>query len=184
MKRNLAWIVNFFIIMSLLGLALVGIAEADSSRATTLRAQSTTSTGIQINEVMFYPDTGEYEWIELKNAGSTSIDIGGYGLTDEDGNWYKIPHTLPPVPAGAFVVVVFDGLGSGSDDLDFGDNVATLHSPAGLVDIFEDDTDQVALYGANKVYLPILFRNLIILEITPLVTLPITFKQNLSKFKN
>ena len=110
---------------------------------------------IKINEVMFYPDEGDYEWVELKNSDSTSVDLNGYGLTDEDGNWYRFSATLPEVPAGDFVVVIFDGLGSGSDDVDFSDNVTTLHSPAGLVDIFENDADQVALYRLSySLFLP------------------------------
>lgn len=44
------------------------------------------------------------------------------------------------------MVVLFDGLGSSVDDYDFLDNFATLHTQAGLVDIFEDDFDQVAIY--------------------------------------
>lgn len=111
---------------------------------------------IQINEVMFYPDEGGNEWVELKNSGSTTVDLNGYGLTDEDGNWYRFPTTLPEVPAGNFVVVIFDGLGGGSDDVDFSDNVATLHSPADLVYIFEDDADQVALYSLSHfLFLPV-----------------------------
>ena len=101
---------------------------------------------IRINEVMFHPDTGQHEWVELKNAGSGGVDISGYGITDEDDNWYRIPDALPEVPAGGFVVILFDGAGSSGDDTDFADNVATLHSPSGLVDIFEDDADQCALY--------------------------------------
>ena len=46
--------------------------------------------GIQINEVVFAPLAGDSEWIELKNVGSTPVGIGGYGLTDEDGHWYRI----------------------------------------------------------------------------------------------
>ncbi len=109
---------------------------------------------------MFYPDTGGYEWIELKNNGSASVNISGYSITDEDGNWYRIPDALPDVPGGAFVVVIFDGLGSGSDDYDFSNNVATLHSPSGLVDIFEDDGDQAALYNVSFfIYLPLALKN-------------------------
>jgi len=111
--------------------------------------------GIRINEVMFYPDTSHYEWVELKNGGSASVNISGYSITDEDGNRYRIPDDLPDVPGGAFVVVIFDGLGSSHDDYDFSDNVATLHTPAGLVDIFEDDADQCALYSVSHfTYLP------------------------------
>ena len=95
---------------------------------------------------MFYPAEGDYEWVELENDGDTTVNIQGYGITDEDGNWFRVPDALPEVPAGAFVVVVFDGQGSGSDDYDFGDNVATLHSPVGLLDVFENDVDQCAVY--------------------------------------
>ena len=131
-----------------------------SSAASVLTSNASNGAGdIRINEVVFYPSAGNYEWVEIRNAGDTPVDIHGYGLTDEDGNWYQIPGALPEVPAGAFVVVIFDGLGSGSDEYYFGDNVATLHSPPGLVDLFEDDVDQVALYTgtpSESVYLPLI----------------------------
>ena len=115
---------------------------------------------IRINEVMYYPDTGAYEWVELWNGGSTTVDIRGYRLTDEDDNWYRVPPALPSVPAGAFVVVIFDGLGSGDDDYDFGDNLATLHSEPGMVGIFEDGGDQCSLYRpSHSIYLPLIVRN-------------------------
>ena len=100
---------------------------------------------IRINEVMPKPEQGAFEWVELWNAASIELDCLGCGLTDEDGNRYWLPSALPPVPAGAFVLIVFDGLGTSGDDYDFSDNVATLHSSAGLVGVFEDDADQVAL---------------------------------------
>lgn len=110
-----------------------------------------------INEVMFYPSPGQYEWVELKNTGTTAVSVNNYGLTDEDGNWYVFPENVPSVPGGAFVVVVFDGLGSASDELDFSDNVVTLHSQPGLIDIFEDASDQVAFYDGmlTEAFLPI-----------------------------
>jgi|GEM_PF-2274160 len=113
-----------------------------------------------INEVMFAPTTGGYEWVEVKNGSSSPVRLSGYGLTDEDGNWYRFPAALPNVPAGAFAIVVFDGRGAAVDDLDFGDNVATLHSPAGLTNVFEDSADQVALYRATvSVFLPLVLRD-------------------------
>ena len=115
--------------------------------------------GIFIDEVMFAPATGGQEWIELKNGSSSLVRLAGYNLTDEDGNWYRIPAVLPDVPPGAFVVVVFDGQGDAANDLDFGDNVATLHSPPGLTNIFEDGADQVALYRpVSFLYLPLVLR--------------------------
>ena len=121
------------------------------------------STSIQISEVMFQPNEGESGWVELKNSGSSPISLDKYQLTDMDDNWYEIPSALPDVPGGAFVVVLFDGLGSGSDEVDFSDNRATLHSPADLVGIFAPDVDQVALYKIGNLpyalYMPLVGRD-------------------------
>ena len=158
--------VSFFILLAMMlapswGPALSQVSSPSNVAASKPLNTATNSVGeVRINEVMFYPDTGSYEWVELKNNGSAPVNISGYGITDEDGNWYRIPDALPDVPAGAFVVVIFDGLGSGSDDYNFSDNVATLHSPPGLVNIFEDDADQCALYSVSHfLYLPLVLRN-------------------------
>jgi hypothetical protein len=112
---------------------------------------------VLINEVMFNPSAGSFEWVELKNVGPGPIDISGYSLTDEDDNWFVFPDAFPPVPEGAFVVVVFDGAGSTGNDYDFGDNSAILHSQTGMIDIFEDDFDQVSIYDKpTQVFLPLL----------------------------
>lgn len=163
---------RFHITVPAVVLLLVVLASAQASAVSSTRmkpsprpdAKSAANSvnAIRINEVMFYPNSGEYEWVELENAGTSPVSLQGYGLTDEDGNWYKFPDALPSVPVDAFVVVAFDGTGSASDDYDFGDNVVTLHSPAGLVNIFEDDADQVALYSVslyNKIYLPLILRS-------------------------
>jgi hypothetical protein len=64
-------------------------------------AGSAESSGVFINEVMFAPVAGAPEWVELKNGGGVPVHLVGWGLTDEDGNWYRIPAALPDVPAGA-----------------------------------------------------------------------------------
>jgi formylglycine-generating enzyme required for sulfatase activity len=113
--------------------------------------------GIVINEVMLNPDAGEFEWVELKNSGPSAEYNPGFGLTDEDGNWYRLPQALSWIPAGAFILIIFNGEGSVLDDLDFSDNVATLNSQPGLVDILENDADQVSLYTHvwnNVIFLP------------------------------
>ena len=52
---------------------------------------------------------------------------------------------------------MFDGQGTAADDLDFNDNVATLHSPAGRTRILGDNAGQVALYRSNfAVFLPLI----------------------------
>jgi regulation of enolase protein 1 (concanavalin A-like superfamily) len=99
-----------------------------------------------INEVMPQPAVGGSEWVELLNVGPGPLDLGGYQVSDEDGNVYTIPSALPSVPRDGLVLIYFDGQGAGADDYDLSDNLAVLHSPYGLVDIFEDDGDQVAVY--------------------------------------
>ena len=83
-------------------------------------------------------------------AAANLYDISGWELTDEDGNTYEIPEALPPLPPGGYVVVYFDGQGPGSDDYVVSDGTATLHTSA-LIDVFEDDADQVALYGPGGI---------------------------------
>jgi formylglycine-generating enzyme required for sulfatase activity len=161
-KRKRGYILLFFVFTCLTLLLSPGITasstqpdtDSDQDASTT---QDVTTAGMGINEVMFYPAEGDFEWVELKNAGSVPINIGGWGITDNDGNWYKFPKSLPEVPPENFVVVMFDGQGSAGDDYDFSDHAMTLHSPSGLVDIFEDDADQVTLYSATEfIYLPLI----------------------------
>ena len=161
MKRIVLQLVIFAALLVLAFPIGSGQAAGQGSAITLAPAAgSVESGGVFINEVMFAPVAGGYEWIELKNGGGAPVRLAGWGLTDEDGNWYRFPAALPSVPIGAFVVVVFDGQGGAVDDLDFGDNVATLHSPAGLTNVFEDSADQVALYRATiSVYLPLVLRD-------------------------
>jgi len=156
MKRSvLSWIALVTVFAMLLP---VGSMAADriSKPASSAKLEADASAGVFINEVMFAPTSGGYEWVELKNGGTTPVQLLGYYITDEDGNEYRLPAALPAVPPGAFVVVLFDGQGEAGNDLDFADNVATLHTAPGLVDVFEDSADQVALYNtARSVYLPL-----------------------------
>lgn len=164
MNRKIFCIAIFFLVFVFISLSIewndARGQRLDENYSNLLDTVSANSGGIHINEVMFYPAVGDYEWVELKNGSSIPIDISGYRLTDEDGNWYSFPELLPAVPAGDFVVIVFDGFGSQGDDYDFSDNLAVLHSQAGLVDIFEEDVDQVALYSKNQfIYLPLVINH-------------------------
>jgi hypothetical protein len=162
-KRFFALIILFSLLFSI---APLHHAQQNTVSATTLPSSVDTSAVlttanpdviILINEVMFRPSIGEYEWVELKNIGPGGFDLSRFLLTDEDDHWYQFPYDLPPIPEGALVVVTFDGAGSASDEYNFTDNVAYLHSQPGLIDIFEDDQDQVALYEApNMLYLPLI----------------------------
>ena len=153
-------VLRFVIFAALLVLAYPVGSDQAAGQGSAARlapsAGSADSGGVFINEVMFASVPGGYEWVELKNGSGSPVHLAGWGLTDEDGNWYRIPAALPDVPAGAFVVVVFDGQGAAADDLNFGDNRATLHSQPGQTGVFEDGADQVALYRVGySIYLPL-----------------------------
>ncbi len=104
---------------------------------------------IQINEVSISPGI-EAQWVELYNAAAGPRTLAGYIVSNEGPLLYTIPVALPAVPPGAFVLIRFDGLGSGADDYDFGDNVAELHAPD--LDPFDPIVDQVALYDDSGVF--------------------------------
>ncbi len=76
-------------------------------------------------------------------------DISGWQVSNQSGGNYTIPAALPGIPPGCFVVIYFDGLGPAADDYSFGDGRAVLHSPPGLVDMFNPESDQVALYAGS-----------------------------------
>ena len=71
---------------------------------------------IVISEIMYNPATsGEGtsfspEWVELVNIGTAPQDIGGWKLSDEDGDWGLIPASTIVQPNQ--VVVLFDGASS------------------------------------------------------------------------
>jgi phosphatidylserine/phosphatidylglycerophosphate/cardiolipin synthase-like enzyme len=62
------------------------------------------SNGMTINEFMYNPlgDEVEGEWIELYNAGAEE-NLGGWNLTDQDGNYFTFPDII--VPPQSFVLV-------------------------------------------------------------------------------
>lgn len=113
---------------------------------------------IHINEVAM--TDGSPQWIELYNAGRDPISLTDHIITNERevdalvgvsivGIRYEIPATLPDVPPGAFVVIYFDGQGAASDEYDFGDNKAILHSEPGEEDPFDLGGDHAALYSSD-----------------------------------
>lgn len=76
------------------------------------------------------------------------IDIAGWHMGD--GNrWYTLPHDLPPMPAGTKVIVYYDGLGATHDDYDYGDGIASLHTPAGMVNVLPDTQGVILLYAGD-----------------------------------
>lgn len=100
---------------------------------------------VVLNEVMPMSTTASAPWVEIANRGGRAVTLDGALLDDGDGNRYPIPAALPDLPPATFVVVHFDGQGSGADDYDLSDGVAHLHSPAGLVAPFAAAGDDLML---------------------------------------
>jgi len=78
----------------------------------------------------------------------TDANIAGWRLGN-GSDWYALPDYLPPLPAGAKVIVYFDGLGAAADDYDFSDGMAALHTPAGMVNVFPDTAGKALLYAGD-----------------------------------
>ncbi|NIM95372.1 MAG: hypothetical protein GTO18_16880 [Anaerolineales bacterium] len=102
-----------------------------------------------INEVMPKSDDGQASWVELANQGGSDTTLAGLFLTDKDGNSYTIPDGTPDLPQGAFVIILFDGLGSEEDESKVKDGRIHLHSTPTMVDPFEDTGDQLGLYETD-----------------------------------
>jgi hypothetical protein len=79
-------------------------------------------------------------------SGGRDVDIVGYDVANATDNTYTIPAALPPVPVGAFVVILYDGLGSAADDYDFSDGLAELHTSTLSGDVLTDVDDRVTVY--------------------------------------
>lgn len=102
---------------------------------------------IVINEIMAsneatYPDSqGHYDdWVELYNAGTTSIDVGGMYLTDDlsEPTKWQVPTNLTPVTTmspGGYLLFWADG------DLDYG----WLHMGFRL----SADGEEIALFDSD-----------------------------------
>jgi hypothetical protein len=60
--------------------------------------------GAVMNEIVPRPAAGEGEWVEIRNAGSGPVDLGGWTLADATGKTREIegPAVIPP---GGFLVL-------------------------------------------------------------------------------
>ena len=103
-----------------------------------------------ISEVMPNAGDGQFAWVEILNTGEESESLAGGLLVNRDGGRYAFPDDLPGTPAGAFVVVLFDGLGAEEDEYDLEDGVVTVHSNLDLIDPFDPAGDQLALFAAGE----------------------------------
>lgn len=98
-------------------------------------------TDVKINEVVCSPTDG-VEWVELFNAGPDDIDLNDWVLTDEDGVEEYVFTNSVIFPANTFLVISSD---SGTDDLDFSDNLGVIFADHGSD--YAGTLDQLSLYN-------------------------------------
>jgi|GEM_PF-6477754 len=83
-------------------------------------------------------------------AFATGMSIARWELSNDAGVNYVIPAALPWLPIGTRVHIVFDGAGPATDDYNVSDGLATLHSPPGMVKVFNPSNSQVSLYSSSN----------------------------------
>jgi hypothetical protein len=120
-----------------------------------LHADCTTSDDIHLNEIRYadatLPEGGSSRLdaqIELYNKGAVSVPLGGWKITDAQGDTRALLTGSLALPPGAFLEVM---LGSGTDDLDFSDGIGTVYTGGDSVARFVRGGDGVALYDGTGV---------------------------------
>jgi hypothetical protein len=156
--------------LALATLARPATAQAQNAQPNNVAANQR----VTIHSVLPNPESGP-EWVELVNESELvrrvflpvvavvndgsggmpapaqmvipATTMSGWQLGDGAGTWYEVPAEMPPVPYGARVIIYFDGAGPATNDYDFSDNLAVLHTPPGLVNVFNDTEGKVILYA-------------------------------------
>jgi hypothetical protein len=98
---------------------------------------------IVINEVASWSNgdiEADKEWIELYNADVVAIDISGWNITDQDGNWLVLG-TLPVMPAGNYLLL---NTSTGTNDTDWTGGNMTLYWQRSA-EVWDDAGDDVLL---------------------------------------
>lgn len=72
--------------------------------------QNVNRNAIVVNEIMFDPDTDNSEFIEFQNISGDSINIGGWRIEDEKGNFYKLSETGFLLPPNEFFILAADSI--------------------------------------------------------------------------
>ncbi len=65
---------------------------------------------VVINEIMFDPDIDNSEYIEFYNASNDSINIGGWIISDENGNSFKLFSSSFSLPPKAYFLLIADSI--------------------------------------------------------------------------
>ena len=72
--------------------------------------QNIAKSSIVINEIMFDPDADNSEFLEFQNISNDSINVGGWRIQDEKGNFYKLSETGFVLPPNEFFLLAADSI--------------------------------------------------------------------------
>ena len=72
--------------------------------------QNISKNAIVINEILFDPDTDNSEFVEFQNISNDSINIGGWRIEDEKGNFFKLSETGFVVSPNEFFILAADSI--------------------------------------------------------------------------
>jgi hypothetical protein len=65
--------------------------------------------GLLLNEVLFLPPPGEWQFVEIKNSSGRDIALDGITLLNRKKKRFWFPAGLPPLAPGKVLLIVFDG---------------------------------------------------------------------------
>ncbi len=72
--------------------------------------QNVAHNSIVINEIMFDPDADNSEFIEFQNISNDSINVGGWRIEDEKGNYYKLSETGFIISPNEYFILAADSM--------------------------------------------------------------------------
>lgn len=145
---------NITIAASMAATLLAGLAVAAATPAT---AVTTDLTSIKINEVESNSDAINGDWIELKNEGSDTVNIGGAILSDNDNTHKHVIAANTLLPVGGIIAFRVDdtavqgnfGLGASDSARLFPAGTTNLGSTT-PVDSYTWTTHAPTTYGRNQ----------------------------------
>jgi len=99
-----------------------------------------------LNEVLFLPSQGDFQFVELKNGGSGAASLDGLSLADESNQTFALPEGLPELGADEVLLILFDGGNSAAGNVVHASPEGFLDSGSGSVELRDGDEllDRVA----------------------------------------
>jgi len=99
-----------------------------------------------INEISPAASHAGSPWIELLNSSDGALSLAGTVLESAPKVVWELPSGLPPVPKGAFVLVLLDADGTAPGAPKAGPDLIVLHAPAALAKPWAAVRGELAVY--------------------------------------